>query len=67
MTVTTVKEKMMLMVKDGDIAKRNVKVDDMAKMTRQFGHQFNMRVGYPTFSIVCGHMSHVSHAKSGIS
>ena len=43
------------------------KDDDMEKRTRQFGHQFNMRVGYLAFSTVCEHMSHVSHAKSGSS
>ena len=52
------------MEKDDDTAKRNIKIDDMEKRTRQFGHQFNVRVGYPTFSTVCGHMSHVSHVKS---
>ena len=49
------KGKRMLMEKD----------DDMEKRTRQFGHQFNVRVGYPTFSTLCGHSSHVSHEKSG--
>ena len=40
---------------------------DMEKRTRQIEHQFNVMVGYPTFSTMCGHTSHVSHAKSGIS
>ena len=41
------------------------KDDDMEKRTIQFGHQFNVRVGYLAFSTICGHTSHVSHAKSG--
>ena len=57
----------MWMANDDDISKRNIKVDDMEKRTRKFGHQFNVRVGYSAFSIVCGNMSHVSHAKSGSS
>ena len=54
----------MLMENDDDIATRNIKDDVMEKRTRQFRHQFNMRVGYSAFSTVCVHMS---HAKSGIS
>ena len=55
----------MLIAKDDDIEKMNIKVDDMEKMTRQFGHQFNMRVGYLAFSTICGHTSHVSHEMGG--
>ena len=45
----------MLIAKDDDIEKMNIKVDDMEKRTRHFGHQVNMRVGYPNFSTLCGH------------
>ena len=47
------------------ISRLTIKDDDVEKRTRQFGHQVNVRVGYPALSIVCVHTSHVSHAKSG--